>query len=111
MSNTKIHPDDVQLEPTEEAMKFNRYWTDERLEKAKLLAKRLVTTDFDAVEQYGMMARQKPEHKVVVTPSEEHNDNRPTAGYHSPPKSSVHIDARSDFTIWRVRDNKFAPDE
>jgi hypothetical protein len=108
MNDKNIHPDSVQLEENEKSLKFNRYWTRERLEKSKLLAKKIVETDFEVVESEGLRAEKKPEHVVVVKPSTEEEDN--TIGLPTPKMPRVHIQVDRDCKVFKLLDNTHAPE-
>lgn len=108
MNNKKIHPDNVQLEENEKSLKFNRYWTRERLEKAKLLAKKILETDFEAVESGDLRAEKNPEYVVVVKPSTRDEENM--IGLPNPKMPEVHIQVDRGCKVFKLLDNTHSPD-
>lgn len=110
MSEKSIHPDDVQLDEEESSISFTRYWTDDRLKEAKLLAKKLVNTNFDAVEEGELRAEQEPESVVVVKPVYDREPH--VEGLPKPKLPRVRIDLGWDkCEVFRVYDNTNVPEK
>jgi hypothetical protein len=107
MNDKDIHPDNVELNKREQSRDFNRFWTRERLKKSKLLAKKLIHTDFKAVERYDLRAEKKPECVVLVKPVRREETY---VGLPEPEPPIVRIDLSGDnCVVFELQDNSNYP--
>lgn len=105
--------DSVQLTEQEKASKFTEFWTPERKQQAKLLAKKLSQTEFEVVEQNELRAEQLPEDHIVVTPTQ--SENGGLGGLREPDPPELHISTGSvtedHLKVFRLTDNSHYPEE
>jgi hypothetical protein len=107
MNDKDIHPDNVELNKKEQSRDFTRYWTNERVKKSKLLAKKLANTNFEAVEKYDLRAEEKPENVVVVKPVQKKDTY---VGLPNPEPPTIRLDLSGDnCEVFKLQDNTNYP--
>lgn len=112
MSDQPIHPDSVELTKDEATTTFTTYWTENRFRDAKVLAKQLMHTSFDAIEVDGLRAERHPNHTVIVKPA---SDDRPNYGLPEPELPTLHLNMGTPvedcIRVFKRTDSKHYPEE
>lgn len=88
MNDKSSKLDSTELTNSEEQSDFDRFWTEETIRESKILAKKLMKTNLDAIESDGLRVKKKPEQTVLATPAT--NSSPPTVVY-EPEKPELYL--------------------